>query len=138
MERTDVGVVVKHDDLPKADYGLDQAAALLHYYTSYFGFRYPLPKLDLIAAPGDISLGSMENWGSIFYSQDHLLFDPNTSTEADRQLVFLVVSHEMAHQWFGDLGSPWRGGTICGSMRASQHGCRRTRLMRCIRSGGPA
>ena len=45
----------------------------------------------------------MENWGAIFYSQKHLLFDPKSSTEADRQLVFEVVSHEMAHQWFGDL-----------------------------------
>ena len=45
----------------------------------------------------------MENWGAIFYSQNHLLFDPKTSTEADRQEVFEVVAHEMAHQWFGDL-----------------------------------
>ncbi len=45
----------------------------------------------------------MENWGAIFYSQNHLLFDPTASTEMDRQLVFLVVAHEMAHQWFGDL-----------------------------------
>jgi aminopeptidase N len=103
VDGTDVGIVVKHDDLPKADYALGQAAALLHYYNLYFGIRYPLPKLDLIAAPGGIYGGSMENWGSIFYSQDQLLFDPNTSTEADRQLVFQLVSHEMAHQWFGDL-----------------------------------
>jgi aminopeptidase N len=103
VDGTDIGIVVKHDDLPKAAYALEQAAALLHYYNSYFGFRYPLPKLDLIAAPGNIAGGSMENWGSIFCTQNHLLFDPNTSTEADRQLVFSGVSHEMAHQWFGDL-----------------------------------
>src|SRR5271156_4087284 len=47
--------------------------------------------------------GSMENWGAILYSQKHILFDAKDSTEADRQTVFLVVSHEMAHQWFGDL-----------------------------------
>jgi aminopeptidase N len=45
----------------------------------------------------------MENWGAIFFSQDHVLFDPAASTERERQTVFLVVSHEMAHQWFGDL-----------------------------------
>jgi aminopeptidase N len=103
VDGTDVGIVVKHDDLPKADYALEQASALLHYYNVYFGIRYPLPKLDLIAAPGRLAGGSMENWGSIFCSQNDLLFDPNTSTEADRQLVFSGVSHEMAHQWFGDL-----------------------------------
>jgi aminopeptidase N len=32
-----------------------------------------------------------------------LLIDPRLSTEADRQRVYQVVAHEMAHQWFGDL-----------------------------------
>ncbi|MBV9694775.1 MAG: M1 family metallopeptidase, partial [Alphaproteobacteria bacterium] len=103
VDGTDVGVVVKRGDTAKAAYALEQASALLHFYNGYFGVRFPLPKLDLVAAPGQIEGGSMENWGAIFYSQQHLLFDPARSTEADRQLVFLVVSHEMAHQWFGDL-----------------------------------
>jgi aminopeptidase N len=103
VDGVDVGVVFKRGDGVKAAYGLSQAVSILHYYNDYFGVRFPLPKLDLVAAPGEISGGSMENWGAIFYSQDHLLFDPATSTESDRQLVFLVVSHEMAHQWFGDL-----------------------------------
>ena len=103
VDGVDVGVVVKRGDTAKAAYALEQAAKLLHYYNEYFGVQYPLPKLDLIAAPGQLEGGSMENWGAIFYSQNHLLFDPQTSTEYDRQVVFLVVAHEMAHQWFGDL-----------------------------------
>jgi aminopeptidase N len=103
VDGVDVGVVFKRGDQRKAAYGLSQAVALLHYYDDYFGERFPLPKLDLVAAPGEIAGGSMENWGAIFYSQDHLLFDPASSTERERQQVFLVVSHEMAHQWFGDL-----------------------------------
>src|SRR5215469_744144 len=103
VDGVDIGVVVKRGDTGKAGYALDQAGKLLHYYNEYFGVPYPLPKLDLIAAPGEIEGGAMENWGAIFYSQNHLLFDPRDSTEQDRQLVFEVVSHEMAHQWFGDL-----------------------------------
>ena len=103
VDGVDIGVVVKRGDTTKAAYALEQAGRLLHYYNEYFGFPYPLPKLDLIAAPGQFDGGSMENWGAIFYSQNHLLFDPATSTELDRQLVFEVVAHEMAHQWFGDL-----------------------------------
>jgi aminopeptidase N len=103
VDGVDVGVIVKRGDTAKAAYALDQAGKILHYYNDYFGVPFPLPKLDLIAAPGQISGGSMENWGAIFYSQNHLLFDPKVSTEEDRQLVFLVVAHEMAHQWFGDL-----------------------------------
>jgi aminopeptidase N len=103
VDGVDVGVVVRRGDTAKAAYALDQAAQLLHFYDDYFGYHFPLPKLDLVAAPGEIDGSSMENWGAIFYSQDDLLFDPVKSTEAERQGVFLVVSHEMAHQWFGDL-----------------------------------
>ena len=103
VDGTDVGVVVKRGDTAKGAYALEQAALLLHFYNDYFGYRFPLPKLDLIAAPGNIEGGSMENWGAIFYSQDDLLFDPAKSTEPERQLVFEVISHEMSHQWFGDL-----------------------------------
>ncbi len=99
----EVGVAVNRGDTEKARYALGEAARILHYYNDYFGIRYPLPKLDLVLAPGQITGGSMENWGAIFYSQNHLLFDPKLSTDADRRQVFLVVAHEMAHQWFGDL-----------------------------------
>ena len=103
VDNVDLGVVVKRGDTVKAAYALDEAAKILHYYNEYFGIAFPLPKLDLIAAPGQIEGGSMENWGAIFYSQNHLLFDPKTSIEEDRQTVFEVLAHEMAHQWFGDL-----------------------------------
>ena len=103
VDGVDVGVVVKRGDTPNAAYALEQAVQLLHYYDEYFGVHFPLPKLDLVAAPGEIEGGSMENWGAIFYSQHHVLFDPTRSTEEDRRLVFQVVAHEMAHQWFGDL-----------------------------------
>jgi aminopeptidase N len=103
VDGVDVGVVVKRGDTPRAAYALEQAVKILPYYNSYFGTPFPLPKLDLIAAPGNIDGGSMENWGANFYSQEHLLYDPKDGTDADRQLVFLVVSHEVSHQWFGDL-----------------------------------
>ena len=103
VDGVDVGVVVTKGNAAKGQYALSQAARILHYYNGYFGYAFPLPKLDLIASPGEISGGSMENWGAIFYSQKHLLFDPAYSTEDDRQYVFEVVAHEMSHQWFGDL-----------------------------------
>jgi aminopeptidase N len=103
VDGVDVGVVVKRGDAAKGAYALDQAVQLLHFYDDYFGYHFPLPKLDLVAAPGEIEGSSMENWGAIFCSQDDVLFDPAKSTEPERQGVFEVVSHEMAHQWFGDL-----------------------------------
>ncbi|HVW11465.1 MAG TPA: M1 family aminopeptidase, partial [Bryobacteraceae bacterium] len=99
----DIGVVVNRGDSEKGRLALAEAAKLLPFYNGYFGVNYPLPKLDLVVAPGSIEGGSMENWGAIFYSQQQLLFDPANSTDADRQVVFAVVAHEMSHQWFGDL-----------------------------------
>ncbi len=100
----DVGVVVPRGLAAKASYALDAAAQLLPYYDDYFGVRYPLPKLDLVAGPGSNAFfGAMENWGAIFSFQNALLVDPKLATEADRRDVYITTAHEMAHQWFGDL-----------------------------------
>jgi aminopeptidase N len=100
----DVGVIVKRGDKARGEFALGVACQLLPYYNEYFGVPYPLPKLDLIAAPGQSQFfGAMENWGAIFYFERVLLFDPRLSTELDKQRIYSVVAHEMAHQWFGDL-----------------------------------
>ena len=100
----DVGVVMKRGDAAKGQYALDAAAHILPYYENYFGVKYPLAKLDLIAGPGQSQFfGAMENWGAIFYFERALLVDPKISTQLDQIGVYVVVAHEMAHQWFGDL-----------------------------------
>ncbi len=76
---------------------------MLPFYNGYFGVPYPLPKLDLIAIPGNYEAGAMENWGAITFIDDAMLFDPQNSAPATRETIFLVVAHEMAHQWSGDL-----------------------------------
>ena len=45
----------------------------------------------------------MENWGAITYREVALLVDPENSSAATRQIVAAIISHEMAHMWFGDL-----------------------------------
>ncbi len=104
VDGVDVGVLVKRGDTASGAFALDAAARILPYYNRYFDTPYPLPKLDLIGAPGTSQFfGAMENWGAIFYFENDLLIDPRISTESDKQNVYLVVAHEMAHQWFGDL-----------------------------------
>jgi aminopeptidase N len=80
---------------------LANAQSILSDYNAYFGYPYPLPKLDSIAIPGGFS-GAMENWGAITYTDQALLVTP-ASTMASRQEVFSIQAHEMAHQWNGDL-----------------------------------
>ena len=80
---------------------LDNAREILNDYGDYFAYRFPLPKLDLIAVPGGWS-GAMENWGAITYNEAFLLETPKTALSR-RQLAFSIQAHEISHQWFGDL-----------------------------------
>ena len=99
----EVGVVVRRGETARAQYALQAAEEVLHYYTDYFGIRYPLPKLDMVAVPGAGGFAAMENWGAILYFDQYLLLDDDRSNETDRQFVWSVVAHEIAHQWFGNL-----------------------------------
>jgi len=102
--KTEIGVITRRGVVDQGDYALAEAKRLLTYYNDYFGQPYPLPKLDMIAGPGSSqTFGAMENWGAIFYFEPELLFDPKRASQSGRERIFTVVSHEMAHQWFGDL-----------------------------------
>jgi len=81
---------------------LQAAEYILPFYDKYFGIKYPMPKLDMIALP-DFEAGAMENFGCITYRETALLLDPKTAALSDRKRVASVVAHEMAHQWFGDM-----------------------------------
>jgi aminopeptidase N/puromycin-sensitive aminopeptidase len=83
-------------------FALSTAQYVLNYYNRYFGIRYPLAKLDMIALP-DFGPGGMENFGAITYRETLLLVDEKTATLEQKKDVGLTVAHEVAHQWFGDL-----------------------------------
>jgi aminopeptidase N len=100
----EVGIVTSRGNGDKAQFALDAEAQILPFYDEYFGTPYPLPKLDNVAGPGQSQFfGAMENWGAIFTFERVLLNDPAITSEAERQAIFGVEAHEMAHQWFGDL-----------------------------------
>jgi aminopeptidase N len=101
---TEIGVVVQKGHVAQAQFALESSKAVLAEYNDYFGVPYPLPKLDNIGSPGSSQFfGAMENWGAIYTFEYALLLDPTISTQRDRQGVFGIAAHEMAHQWFGDL-----------------------------------
>jgi aminopeptidase N len=98
----ELGVVVRRGQTHRAQEALEAGEQSLRYFTEYFGIPYPLPKLDMIGVPGAGGFGAMENWGAILYFDQYLLVDDHSS-EAERQNVFGIVAHEIAHQWFGNL-----------------------------------
>jgi aminopeptidase N len=104
VDNTEVAITMSRGNEAKARTALDAEAEVLTYYNQFFGTRYPLPKLENVAGPGQSQFfGAMENWGAIFTFERILLDDPAITTDAERQAIFGVQAHEMAHQWFGDL-----------------------------------
>lgn len=90
------------DKLSQGQFALQISPDVLSFYNNYFNVAYPLPKMDL-AAIADFSAGAMENWGLVTYRETCLLMDPRNPSASRKQFIALVVAHEFAHQWFGNL-----------------------------------
>ncbi len=71
----------------------------LDYYTRLFGTGYPFAKYDQVFVPD--SVGAMENVGCVTITES-LLFRSKV-TDTLYEVRAMVILHEMAHQWFGDL-----------------------------------
>jgi aminopeptidase N len=83
-------------------FALDAAVQQIAFYNHYFGITYPFEKLDIIGVP-DFAAGAMENAGAITFREQYLLADPQTASLGTKKNVAAILSHEIAHQWFGDL-----------------------------------
>ncbi|MDO8363070.1 MAG: M1 family metallopeptidase, partial [Actinomycetota bacterium] len=83
-------------------FGLDVGAFALGWYQQYYGIPYPTDKCDMLALP-DFAAGAMENLGCITYRESLLLADPAAATQFELQNLADVITHELAHMWFGDL-----------------------------------
>jgi puromycin-sensitive aminopeptidase len=83
-------------------FGQETASAVLPRLEDYFGLPYPFGKLDQIGVP-DFEAGAMENAGAVTFREVALLADPTTAPLAVQKRVAEVITHELAHQWFGNL-----------------------------------
>lgn len=87
-------------------YMLGETAKIVAALEAYFDYPYPYDKLDLLAAP-DFAYGAMENPGLITY-RDSLMFADLKSATSQRRGALGTHTHELGHQWFGDLVTmPW-------------------------------
>ncbi|CAG2116436.1 unnamed protein product, partial [Medioppia subpectinata] len=105
-------------------FALDVAIKSLTYYEDYFDIPYPLSKLDMLFAcihrwerkiresslwmwpsnpVSDFPIGAMENWGLITYRETCILVDPQNTSTFSKQRTAIIIAHEIAHQWFGNL-----------------------------------
>ncbi|XP_043920048.1 endoplasmic reticulum aminopeptidase 1 [Protopterus annectens] len=97
-----ISVYTVPEKIEQADFALEAAVKLLDFYEDYFNISYPLPKQDLAAIP-DFQSGAMENWGLTTYRESALLYNPETSSASEKLWITMIIAHELAHQWFGNL-----------------------------------
>ncbi|SAM58350.1 probable AAP1-alanine/arginine aminopeptidase [Ustilago bromivora] len=88
----------------QAQYALDVKVKVLPEYERVFDVAYPLPKLDTLVA-SDFDAGAMENWGLITGRTSVYLYDAKKSGLQGQKRTAGVQSHEVAHQWFGNIAT---------------------------------
>ena len=100
--RTIVRVFAPYGQREHGRFSLEVAKKSLEFFNHYFGKRYPLPKLDLVAL-NRLSVGAMENWGLITCRENALIVNPSDANPSTLRKIATLVAHEISHQWFGNL-----------------------------------
>jgi len=96
-------IVATRPNADKLAFAAENSGPIIGLLERYFGEAFPFPKLDQIASP--LMNGAMENAGADIYGDPIILLDPGAST-SQQKTFGMVVAHELAHQWFGDLVTP--------------------------------
>jgi len=96
-------IVAEHTNAADLGFARDNAPKIVGLLEDYFGQDFPYPKLDLITTP--ILPGAMENAGADLFADPIIVLKPHPPVSQQREFG-MVVSHELAHQWFGDLVTP--------------------------------
>ncbi len=101
VRRIPVRTFAQPEKVPLTGFGQDVAVEVLPRLEDYFGVPYAFGKLDQVGLP-EFEAGAMENAGLVTYREVALLLDPATASLAQKKRVAEVVTHELAHQWFGN------------------------------------
>lgn len=88
-----------------AQFSLDSAPKALDWFTNYLNHPYALTKCDFIAIP-DFEMGAMENWGLITFRGIYLMYENSEKSARYHQTGLQLITHELAHMWFGNEMSP--------------------------------
>ncbi|CAK1546276.1 unnamed protein product [Leptosia nina] len=99
----------------QGDYSYDVGQRLLSTMSEHtdldFFEQSPYLKMTQASIP-DFSAGAMENWGLLTYREAYLMYDPEHTHDNAKQIIAYILSHEIAHMWFGNLVTcDWWGHT---------------------------
>ena len=96
-------IITTQQNADSMSFAAQNTPSIIQHLEAYFGQSFPYPKLDAITTP--ILPGAMENAGADLFADPLLILDDKASTHQKREFG-MVVAHELAHQWFGDLVTP--------------------------------
>ncbi len=82
-----------------AEFLFDLTASGLAFFGERFDSPFPQRTYDQVWVP-DLG-GAMENWGCVTWGDSLLYRSPPSPSE--REIVAVILLHEMAHMWFGDM-----------------------------------
>ncbi|MGF1524411.1 MAG: M1 family aminopeptidase [Leptolyngbyaceae cyanobacterium] len=78
---------------------MGKTPAMIAFFSDRFGYRYTFPKYAQVCVT-DFTFGGMENTSCTLLT-DRCLLDARAAL--DNTNSEMLVAHELAHQWFGDL-----------------------------------
>ncbi|XP_058791260.1 putative aminopeptidase-2 [Phymastichus coffea] len=84
------------------EYAPPVGEAALKFLENFTKIDYPLDKMNLVSIP-DFDMGAMENWGLVTFREYGLTYSQDLTPATYKQYVNIVISHELVHQWFGNL-----------------------------------
>lgn len=123
-----VQILAQFEHLGQAEFASQLVPQLLTFYQTHLQLGYPLEKLDLMAIPKQLShyrsaskevsaksgtnvdlqpqqLDTMENFGLIWFRAPLLLVDTNLISQNLIEQISKIISHQLAHQYFGNIVS---------------------------------
>lgn len=96
-------VLLPRAEIGEAKFALDNTAKIIQLLEDFYGVPYPFPKLDLIGL--SLMKGGMENAGAPIFGDD-ILTPGDHASPAQYHFFGSIVSHELSHQWFGNMVTP--------------------------------
>lgn len=88
-------------------YSLSAMSKTIDFFETNLKIPYSLPKLEIVAMPEYIAV-AMENWGLSLYRESLIFYDEAVTSLAVKRRIRTAITHELTHQWFGNLVTPER------------------------------
>lgn len=116
QQHVQVQILAQFEHLSQAEFASQLVPHLLAFYQAHFQFSFPSEKLDLIAIPKRVTatggeklptpstaIDTMENFGLIWFKAPILLLDVNLVNQNLLESISMIISHQLAHQYFGNI-----------------------------------